>query len=68
MKELEKIGKFLRKKEQKQIIGGYKQIIGSLGPSSECWAISDSTECYRAQGCNYFGCYCGPIYPHIAPC
>jgi hypothetical protein len=64
-KSILNLGKALQKKEQQQINGGFG--------SSNCFSITTSYECVRAFGCNWYGCsgsgsYCGPNYPHLAPC
>ena len=55
----------LSKNELKSIKGGF-----SIGPSSFCFNITDSFACTNQTNnqCTWYGCYCGPNYPHIAPC
>ena len=51
----------LSKNEQKNVHGGNKI-------SESCFAFENPQECGNQSGCQWFGCYCGPTYPHIAPC
>jgi hypothetical protein len=60
MKTIKNFGETLNKKEQQQIHGGFG--FGS------CFQIQDETVCGRRLDCSWYGCYCGPQYPHIAPC
>ena len=59
-KSILNIGKALDKTEQKQINGGFG--------FSNCFDIPDQNSCDYTLGCNWYGCYCGPTYPHTAPC
>ena len=63
MKKLLKISdiSLLSKKEQKEIHGGNKM-------NGSCFAYGNPQECGNQRGCQWFGCYCGPNYPHLAPC
>ena len=66
-KSLIDLGRVLQKSEQKQIKGG------GLGPDlnpfrgGRC-TVDTSAACNNISGCAWYGCYCGPTYPHIAPC
>ena len=51
----------LSKKEQKNVHGGNKM-------SGSCFAYENQQECDNQRECQWFGCYCGPTYPHVAPC
>jgi len=62
-KSILKIGSLLEKKEQKDILGGGHPL--QQDPSGCIY--------YGASDCGggicvWYGCYCGPNYPHIAPC
>ena len=59
-KQILNLGKALNKAEQKSINGGFG--------SSYCFGILDQNTCDNSKSCNWYGCYCGPTYPHIAPC
>ena len=52
----------LSKNEQKSIAGGRTAL------DESCYEINNATDCNARRDCQWFGCYCGPNYPHIAPC
>ena len=57
----------LSRSEMKSINGGFG--LGP-GPGSSCFTITNSFTCTNQTNnqCTWYGCYCGPNYPHIAPC
>lgn len=50
----------ISKDSQSKINGGFGLVIGCYG--------NDQQSCNPRSGCQWYGCYCGPNYPHIAPC
>ena len=63
-KSILKIGSLLEKKEQKDILGGGHPL--QQDPSG-CIYLNE-INCNNHPTCIWHGCYCGPNYPHIAPC
>ncbi|MDY8136811.1 hypothetical protein [Aquimarina sp. 2201CG5-10] len=41
---------------------------GNFGFGGSCFSHTSSQGCSSQRGCQWYGCYCGPNYPHIAPC